>query len=328
MKDETKTRNQLINELIELRQQITELKDSGTLCKQAQKMLLHESEERYKTIIEQNADSIYLADVETRQILQANQTFQRLLGYNSDEITKLTIYDFVNHEREDIDDKINHLVKGQNYFVGERRYRRKDGTFLDVEISVTLIPYKDRNALCTIARDITERKRMEQEMKLLVSIVKNIPDAICSIDLNGNIVSWNEGAEKMLGYKADEIIGRPFTITIPNELAQKELDHCINALKTGAFFMGYETLRLAKDGRIVPVEITAVALKDEEQNITNYTSIMRDISGRKTAHEEIEKRVKELEDFYDMAVGRELKMIELKEKIEELKEELEKYKNL
>jgi len=328
MEDETKTRNQLINELIELRQQITELKDSGTLSKQAEETLLHESEETYKAIIGQNADSIYLADIETRQILQANQTFQRLLGYNSDEITKLTIYAFVNHEREDIDDKINLLVKGQNYFVGERRYRRKDGTLLDVEVSVTLVPYKDRNALCAIARDITERKRMEQEMKLLASIVKNIPDAICSMDVNGNIVSWNEGAEKMLGYRADEIIGRPFTITIPNELAQKELDHCTNVLKTEAFFVGYETLRLAKGGRIVPVEITAVALKDEEQNITNYTSIMRDISEHKKAQKEIVKRVKELEDFYDIAIGRELKMIELKEKIEELKKEIEKYKNL
>jgi len=167
---------------------------------------------------------------------------------------------------------------------------------------------------------------MTAERNLLASTVKHIPDAICSMDVSGNITSWNEGAEKMLGYKAEEIIGKPFAMTIPPELTRKELDHCINTLNSSGFFTGYESLRLAKDGTMVPVEITAVALKNEEQNITHYTSIMRNISKRKTAEEEIKKRIKELEEFYDMAVGRELRMKELKEAMEEMEEEIERLK--
>jgi len=177
-------------------------------------------------------------------------------------------------------------------------------------------------------RDVTERKKVEKEINLLASIVKSIPEAVCSIDLNGNIVSWNEGAEKMLGYKKEEIIGKHITVTIPDELAQKELEHCIGTLNAEGFFRGYESVRLAKDGRIVPVEITAVALKDDKQNIVSYTSIMRDITERKQAEEEIKRRIKELEDFYHMAVGRELRMKALKEEIEKLNVELERYRNV
>ncbi|MDD5473000.1 MAG: PAS domain S-box protein [Candidatus Methanoperedens sp.] len=131
--------------------------------------------------------------------------------------------------------------------------------------------------------DITEHKKAEKEITFLASIVKNVPDAVCSIDLNGNIFSWNKGAEKMLGYKAEEIIGKPITITIPEERAQKELDHCIGILNAQGFFTDYESVRLTKDGRVIPVEITAVALKDREQNITSYTSIIKDITERKKA---------------------------------------------
>jgi len=133
--------------------------------------------------------------------------------------------------------------------------------------------------------DITEHKKAEKEINLLASIVKNIPESVCTIDLNWNILTWNDGAEKMLGYKKEEIIGKPITIIIPEELAQKELDHCLGVLNAEGFFTDYESVRLTKDGRIIPVEITAVALKDEKQNITGYTSIIRDITERKKAEE-------------------------------------------
>lgn len=126
---------------------------------------LRESEERYRTVVEQSADCIYLADVETKRILEANQSFQHLLGYSSDEITGLTIYDFVAHEREDINDKIQKIVKGRSYFIGDRRYRRKDGNFVDVEVSASLISYGGRGVLCGVVRDIMERKRAEEVIR-------------------------------------------------------------------------------------------------------------------------------------------------------------------
>ncbi|MFZ2411536.1 MAG: PAS domain S-box protein [Candidatus Methanoperedens sp.] len=171
--------------------------------------------------------------------------------------------------------------------VVEHIHRDKDGNPMIAEVHGYPIFDNEGNVAQIIeyCLDITERKRTEKEITFLASIVKNVPDAVCSIDLNGNIFSWNRGAEKMLGYKAEEIIGKPITITIPEERAQKELDHCIGILNSQGFFTDYESVRLTKDGRIIPVEITAVALKDREQNITSYTSIIKDITERKKAAE-------------------------------------------
>ena len=124
------------------------------------------------------------------------------------------------------------------------------------------------------------------QIDLLFAICQNIPDAICFIDKEWNIQSWNKGAETMLGYGADEIIGKSLRIIIPEEIAQREIEHCIGELHAKGKMSGYETLRRAKDGRIIPIELTAVLLKDDG-NITGYASIMRDISERLNFQKEL-----------------------------------------
>ncbi len=150
-------------------------------------------------------------------------------------------------------------------------------------------------AFLGITRDITEQKQTEDKIDFLASIVRTLPDAVCSIDLKGNIRSWNEGAEKMLGYKTEEILGKHIAVVIPEELVSIELSHCINLLNREGSFTGYESIRISKSGKKVPVEITAVAMKDKEEKIVSYASIMRDITERKKSEEalrESEERVR------------------------------------
>jgi PAS domain S-box-containing protein len=265
-----------------------------------------------------------------QKVTLINKKGIEILGYSEQEIIGRNWFDnFIpERNREDIRRAFMDIITGEiepaEYF--ENLVLTKGGEERIIAWHNTLLKDESGNVVGTLSsgEDVTERRRAQKEMKLLASIVKHIPDAICSMDVNGNVASWNEGAESMLGYKADEILGKPFTITVPPASARKELERCIGILNAEGFFTGYESSRLAKDGTIVPVEITAVALRDEEQNITNYTSIMRNISRRKTAQEEIRKRVKELEEFYNMAVGRELRMKELKEEMEELREETDR----
>jgi len=131
-----------------------------------------------------------------------------------------------------------------------------------------------------------EHEKAEIEINRQASIIKNFPEAVCTIDLNGNILSWNDGAEKMLGYRKEEIVGKPISTIIPEERARKELEHCLNIINKEGFFTDYESVRLTKDGNIIPVEITGVALRDENQAITVYASIMKDITERKKAEEQ------------------------------------------
>jgi diguanylate cyclase (GGDEF)-like protein/PAS domain S-box-containing protein len=125
---------------------------------------LIENEERYKAVMLQSTESIFLADVETRIILEANQSMQRLLGYSLEEIPGLSLYDFVANGQDDIYQKILRILKDRSCYKGEMKYRRKDGTLVDVEINVNLVSYRGKKVFCVISRDITPRKLAEKQL--------------------------------------------------------------------------------------------------------------------------------------------------------------------
>jgi len=125
---------------------------------------LIESEEKYRAIMQESTESIFLVDVETRVILEANQSLQRMLGYTLEEIPGLSLYDFVANGQDDIYQKILQILKERHYYKGEMEYRRKDGIIIDVEICVNPISYRARRVLCVISRDISPRKLAEKQL--------------------------------------------------------------------------------------------------------------------------------------------------------------------
>lgn len=127
--------------------------------------MLRQSEELYRAVVTQTADPIYLIDLENRYLLESNSAFQRLLGYTPGELKKLTVYDLVAHEKESVDFHIEQVISQKQHFHGERRWHRKDGTLLDVEVTANLITYAGRKVICVVARDIAERKKAEQALQ-------------------------------------------------------------------------------------------------------------------------------------------------------------------
>ena len=157
----------------------------------------------------------------------------------------------------------------------------------------------------SLAEDIafaTEHRRAEQEMAFLASVVRNVPDAICSTDRSGNIHSWNKAAERMLGYATEEIVGKHITTIIPTALARKEMDHIIEILNASGSFSGHESVRLAKDGTKVPMEITAVAMKDKADHVTAYVLIMRDVTEKKKLEDQL-RHAQKMEAIGTLAGG-------------------------
>jgi len=128
---------------------------------------LRESEERYRAVVEQSNEAIYLVNVDTRRIMDVNPAMEKLLGYTKDELHLMKLYDFLDHTPEDIDKKIELILSQRETYLGERRYRHKNGSKIDVDVSVNLIHYQKTNAMCVVARDITDRKRAEEERKLI-----------------------------------------------------------------------------------------------------------------------------------------------------------------
>ncbi len=186
----------------------------------------------------------------------------------------------------------------------ETRRMRKDGALIDVTVSSATIHDEQGTSVAAmgIYEDITEHKKAEEEVRFLAAIIQDLPEAVCAIDTAGNVVTWNGGACRMLGFRADEMLGRPITTVIPEDIVQREFDHCLTILNKEGFFSGYESIRLARDGRRIPVELTAVAIKDRDQRITNYASIMIDLTDRKKAEEE-RLKIHMLESIGFLAAG-------------------------
>jgi len=128
---------------------------------------LRQSEERYRTVVKQAAEGIFVVDIDTKLILEANAAYRDLLGYSAQDMLGLglTLYDVVAHDRESIDRYVQQILQNRVEFIGERRHRRKDGSLVDVEVGSSVISYGGGEALCVIVHDITERRRAAERLQ-------------------------------------------------------------------------------------------------------------------------------------------------------------------
>jgi PAS domain S-box-containing protein len=128
--------------------------------------------------------------------------------------------------------------------------------------------------------DITQRKEMEEAQRRLAAIVESSDDAIASKDLNGIVTSWNKSAEKLFGYRADEMIGQPITLIIPPEL-QKDEEMILGKIRSGEKIDHFETVRLTRKGDRIEVSLTISPVKDGYGLVIGAAKIARDITESK-----------------------------------------------
>jgi PAS domain S-box-containing protein len=106
-------------------------------------------------------------------VLEANDALLRSLGYTEDELREMTLYDIVAHERESVDLNIGRVMEEGRASLGERQYRRKDGSLADVEVNVSAVPYDGERAMCIVAHDVTQRKRAEAMLEEIREAERN-----------------------------------------------------------------------------------------------------------------------------------------------------------
>jgi PAS domain S-box-containing protein len=178
------------------------------------------------------------------------------------------------------------LKEGRSIRGAEAVAERPDGT------RVPFIPYptplRDASGALVGAVnmlvDISERKRAQESVQRLISIVESSDDAIVSKDLNGVIASWNKGAERLFGYAAEEVIGKPITILIPWD-RQDEEPGILDRIRRGERIDHYETVRRRKDGSLVEISLTVSPIKDAQGRVIGVSKIARDITERRRAEE-------------------------------------------
>lgn len=247
-------------------------------------------------------------------ILYANKAAEEITGYKYSEMQGNTPRLWGGLMDHTFYKKVWSVIKdAKQPFSGEITNRRKSGEVYTAR--ATISPITDKEGLVVgflgTEEDITELTKAQEDTRRLASIVAVSKDAIYSKDLTGNILTWNSGAEGMYGYMAQEIVGENIDTIIPDHLRGEEKVIIARVLK-GEIIKRYDTQRIRKDGTILDVELSVSPIKDENGTIVAISVIGRDITEQ--------KRIKENTDRMNkLMVGRELRMIELKKLIEQMK---------
>jgi PAS domain S-box-containing protein len=157
------------------------------------------------------------------------------------------------------------------------------------------------DVLARQAADLIERGRVEAALRetndrllWLASIVESSDDSIITKNLDGIIMSWNKSAERVFGYTAEEVVGKPVTILIPTELHDEE-PGILARIRRGERIDHYETVRRRRDGSLIDISLTVSPVKDSQGKIVGASKIARDITERKRAEERIATLAREAE---------------------------------
>jgi PAS domain S-box-containing protein len=208
--------------------------------------------------------------------------------------------------------------------------RRKDGTAVIVWLSISPIFGADGAVVgaTAIASDITEQRRAFEATQRMAAIVEHSDDAINSCTLDGVITSWNPAAERLYGYTAEEVVGKPSQPVTPQDRAH-EVKDILAAVSAGRPVKHLETTRVRKDGTMFPVLLTVSPIRDSRGGVIGASTIAHDVTSQRRDRAEIAEyqtraleRLEELERFQRLTVGRELKMIELKNENRRLADEV------
>lgn len=278
------------------RQSIAEMKQ---IAKRATE--LDASEERYRTVVEQLTEGIFLLEPETFNVIDCNDSFRKILGYETvEEVKKLnaTDFDFVSQNELETMTKILHDEKGS--LSTERKYHRKDGKIVNVEVTGRRISYGSSEVYCVNVRDITSKKAAEVEVKKLALVAQKTQNAVIISDIEGKVNWVNEAFTQLTEYTAEEIIG-----TKPGKLLQgKETDpetvaKIRNAIKERQPFTG-ELYNYTKSGKGYWLSISIMPIYSRHGNFKGFIAIEMDITERKKMEEallnsqaDLEKRVAE-----------------------------------
>ena len=237
-----------------------------------------------RALIDSALDCIISMNASGR-IIEFNLAAERVFGYSraeavGQELASLIIPpDLRERHRAGLR---HYLETGEGPVLGKRleiTALRADGSQILVELAITALRTGSELMFTAYLRDITDRNRGEEAIRRLAAIIESSDDAIISKDLNGIITSWNAAAERLFGYKPEEIIGKSILTLIPPERHHEE-PGILARIRRGEPINHYETVRRRKDGTLFDISITVSPLKDEKGQIIGASKIVRDITER------------------------------------------------
>jgi two-component system sensor histidine kinase/response regulator len=268
---------------------------------------LRESEKRFRTFVDHATDAFFLLD-DRHVVLDVNRQACQRLGYTRDELVGKTARDVDPDITPANIEEINRRLNAGETVAFESRHRRKDGTVFPVEVRGQAFWEGGRNFVVALARDDTDRRRAEQDLRQardeletkvaertaelrrataeLQTILDASPVGIALFGRDQTVLRCNPAFERILGWTAAEIAGRPISVLHPN---QEEWSPIAEKLNRGEVFAKIETRFLRKDGSEFDAAISCAPLQAEAGSPAGFVAAVEDISERKRADEALRR---------------------------------------
>ena len=230
---------------------------------------------RNQMLMQNSMDGIHVMDM-SGNIVEANNAFCQMLGYTPEEMASLNVADWdAQWSAEELRAQFRELI-GKSGRV-ETVHRRKDGSLINVEISVSDIEIEGQHLFFAASRDITERKRAEEELNLSAQLLNSTSDSVFLIDLEGRFVYLNEAAWKSRGYTRDELMAMNVRELTTPEFSRLVAPRMKEVLENG--YGAIESEHRCKDGSIMSVEVSSRVIESGGRKLILSSS--RDITERK-----------------------------------------------
>jgi PAS domain S-box-containing protein len=241
---------------------------------------------RLLQVLESSLNEIYMFNVESLRFTYVNDGARKNLGYSMDELQSLTPLDLKpEYTEETFRNMIRPLVlREKEVHVFETIHRRKNGTLYPVEVHLQFVETVGDRTFVAIIHDITERKRTQEELLFQSSMLDQVRNAAIATDLDGKITYWNKFAERLYGWRAEDVLGKQANDLVVPPAGRMRTSEIRNQVDETGYWEG-EIEFQRKDGTIIPIHVTSALLKDSTGKATGRIGISTDITERKQAEE-------------------------------------------
>ena len=244
----------------------------------------------FRGLLESAPDAMVIVDSDC-QIVLVNHRTEKLFGYPREELLGHSVEMLIaTRFREDhAACRAAYSTRTQTRAIGtglELCAQRKDGTEFAVEISLSPIETNDGVFVSSAIRNITARKRGERAASQFIAVVEASTDAIIGKDLEGRVVLWNQGAQRLYGYTEAEMCGKSISLLVPPG-HDDDVPELIRRAQAGERIEEHETVRARKDGTQVDVSLTVSPIRDRDGTVVGIATIARDISVRLRYQEQL-----------------------------------------